>query len=135
MRKELTAWGPALAWVVVLFLLSRITRVPSSLDVLAVLPDKAVHATLYTALGVALAWGRRTSRWKPHPFLLLALGSLYGALDEWHQSFVPRRSPEPADWLADTMGVILGYLAAAVWLRSRSRRGRTREDDAGPGPA
>lgn len=134
MRKEITAWGPALAWVVVLFLLSRISRLPSSLDVLTVLPDKAVHAVLYTALGVALAWGRRTSRWKPHPFLLLALGSLYGALDEWHQSFVPRRSPEPADWLADTMGVILGYLVTAAWLRSRSKRGRTREDDAAPGP-
>ena len=31
-------------------------------------------------------------------------GMAYGATDEWHQSFVPGRSTELADWIADTAG-------------------------------
>jgi len=30
--------------------------------------------------------------------------SLYGASDEWHQSFVPGRMSDTYDWLADTLG-------------------------------
>ena len=41
--------------------------------------------------------------------VLLAVGSAYAALDEWHQSFVPGRNPDIADWLADAAGVAVGY--------------------------
>jgi len=43
------------------------------------------------------------------PLLLtscLIFSSLYGASDEWHQSFVKGRSSEIADWLADTLGAV-----------------------------
>lgn len=33
--------------------------------------------------------------------------SLYGASDEWHQSFVPGRMSDTLDWLADTLGGII----------------------------
>ena len=38
--------------------------------------------------------------------------SLYGASDEWHQYFVPGRSCEFGDWIADTAG---GALAIALY--------------------
>jgi VanZ family protein len=33
-----------------------------------------------------------------------------GALDEWHQDFIPRRSMSFADWIADSSGAIVGAL-------------------------
>ncbi len=41
----------------------------------------------------------------------ILLGVLYGASDEFHQSFVPGRSADPWDWLADSVGTTLGALA------------------------
>ena len=56
-----------------------------------------------------------------HYALILAMvwASLYGASDEFHQSFVPGRHVEIADWLADTLGGGVG--AAAVWLKTNCR--------------
>ncbi|WP_138120885.1 VanZ family protein [Bathymodiolus heckerae thiotrophic gill symbiont] len=37
----------------------------------------------------------------------LVFCSVYGMLDEWHQSFVPGRMSDINDWLADTVGAML----------------------------
>jgi VanZ family protein len=48
----------------------------------------------------------------------IALATMYGVSDEFHQSFVPGRSPDRFDVVADcvgaTIGVALGWLAGAV---------------------
>ena len=43
---------------------------------------------------------------KPTTVMIVSLCycSLYGVSDEWHQSFVPGRSVDFMDWLADTLG-------------------------------
>ncbi|MDC9728849.1 MAG: VanZ family protein, partial [Methyloprofundus sp.] len=54
-----------------------------------------------------------------HPLLLISsliFSSLYGASDEWHQSFVTGRSSDVTDWLADTLGAVL-LLGAFQLLR------------------
>ena len=74
------------------------------------LNDKLVHVSLYSVLGLTLGWGRFAgTRNPPHP-LMIAFGFFYGVVDEWHQSFVPFRSPEVADFVADAAGVTIGYL-------------------------
>ena len=50
--------------------------------------------------------------------LLLAC-SLYGASDEFHQSFVPGRTPDVVDWATDTIGAGVGIAAIAVARRRR----------------
>ena len=55
------------------------------------------------------------------PFIFLAvaafcLGVLYGASDEWHQSFVPSRDPNPKDLAADAVGVAFGI---ALWNKQK----------------
>lgn len=40
----------------------------------------------------------------------VALASLYAVTDEFHQSFVPGRLCDPADWLTDTLGAALGVV-------------------------
>ena len=39
------------------------------------------------------------------------LASLYGVSDEVHQAFVPFRNSSWLDWLADTVGAVLGVTA------------------------
>jgi VanZ family protein len=88
-------------------------------------PDKVAHAAAYAALGVLClrACHGGLQRLRPGATLLaLGLTLGYGALDEWHQSFVPRRRASAGDWLADAAGAALalpltGLLAA---LRERT---------------
>jgi len=116
----LKAWGPAVLWAAVLFLLSEMSGVPVRLD----LPflDKAAHLVLFGILGASLAWGRTRGRASPPHGLLLALGVAWGALDEWHQSFVPGRTPDPWDLLMDVIGVFVGYGLVWWWLGRADRR-------------
>jgi len=78
------------------------------------IPDKIVHLGLYLVLGGTLAWAKGKTPSAPVP-LLLFLGMAYGALDEWHQAFVPGRDPSLGDFVADCAGVALGF----ILLRSR----------------
>jgi hypothetical protein len=123
-------WGPAALWAAVLFLLSELQGGDDGL--LGVLPagaDKLVHLGLYLILGLLLAWGKTRTGFAGPAILLLIMGAGYGALDEWHQSFVPGRDVSAGDWLADTAGVALGLLLFSS-LGSRFRdRGWSRSED------
>lgn len=37
----------------------------------------------------------------------ITLASLYGALIEWRQIYVPGRTADPFDWMLDTLGAII----------------------------
>ncbi len=119
MSRKAIAWGPVILWALGLFLLSEIQGTPDAFQPFLAISDKVVHFVLYLALGGLLArarWVGGTEGW--HGAFLL-VGLLYAAIDEWHQSFVPGRTPEPADWLADAAGVAVGYVFLTV---ARSRR-------------
>lgn len=53
----------------------------------------------------------------------ICFASLYGATDEVHQYFVPERSADILDWIADTIGAILS--APALLLLHRLKPIRT----------
>ncbi|MDE3155994.1 MAG: VanZ family protein [Acidobacteriota bacterium] len=82
--------------------------------------DKLLHATEYAGLGVLLlrAFKGEGLTWRTAVLLTVLLTSLYGASDEWHQSFVPGRDSEVTDWYADTTGGGLGATAGFLlaWL-------------------
>ncbi len=75
--------------------------------------DKLVHFSVYGLLGTLTLRGLGPRRWAPG--LAIAAVSLFGASDEWHQSFVPGRSCEVADWVADTLGAALAVSLYARW--------------------
>lgn len=100
-------WGPAIVWAVVLFLLSAWPNPtgPSWLHV----SDKVVHFVLFAVLGAALAVGRQWSGGTVPHGLVIGVGMLYGAMNEWYQALVPNRVPSLGDWYADIAGLLFGY--------------------------
>lgn len=72
--------------------------------------DKVVHAIMYGALAALVSSGMRHSRKTYSPIVLfwipVAFAAFYGASDEMHQYFVPTRSTDFWDWLADTSGAL-----------------------------
>ncbi len=78
--------------------------------------DKVLHFVGYGILAVLFVRAYQTLETiKDNRRLLMLLAvvstTLYGISDEIHQSFVPFRSADPADVLADFIGAI-----SAVWL-------------------
>ena len=117
--ERLRAWGPAVGWAAVLFVLSalpQLGRAPSF-----PFSDKVAHVAIYGILGITLAWGWSRSPRPVSHLVLLVAGAVYGISDEWHQMYVPGRVPDVADWLADVVGLWVGY-AAALQFVERVRR-------------
>lgn len=84
--------------------------------------DKLEHISAFGILGFLLALALQVQERFSYPKrnlipATLFIGSLYGALDELHQLFIPGRSCELNDWLADTLGIALG-LALSYAVRS-----------------
>jgi len=81
--------------------------------------DKVLHFVGYALLGALFLRAFKTSRIKNNlKFMLILsilLSSLYGISDEIHQYFVPYRSADLMDVLADTLGGIMGvYIYQAL---------------------
>jgi VanZ family protein len=129
-------WAVA-AWTV--FLLA-LTSWPSPPEIPGVtsIPnfDKFVHAVLYGTEGfllyLAIGWPEpRRFSW----LRALAVGGLlavFGTLDELHQAWIPGRSMEAGDALADSLAGFAGALAASAAL-SRWGRKDVREPGAAAG--
>jgi hypothetical protein len=129
-RASRTAWIWPVAWAGVIFAASSRAQV---VDVNLSGLDKLVHLLVYGLLGVLCC---RLGRSPRSAVLAVLVVSAYGATDEWHQSFVPSRSAEAADWVADTLGAALavaGYTGsprlrhgmefpARLWRRVWGRR-------------
>ena len=112
----LPRWLPPLAWAALILVASSIPQghLP---DVRGV--DKFAHLCMYAVLGflTARAASPGTRPWRLFTLVLVGI-SVFGALDEWHQQFVPGRSADPRDWIADTIGAgVGGMMSVAVFLR------------------
>jgi VanZ family protein len=116
------AWWPAVVIAAAIFLASSTagSALPGRLPPGA---DKVAHLMIYGLLGAAVAraiWGRsgnptlfRVAIWAT------VVSALYGLSDEAHQLFVPGRSFEIWDLVADAFGALVG---AALFLKARRRR-------------
>jgi drug/metabolite transporter (DMT)-like permease len=81
--------------------------------------DKFLHGTTFAVLacGIGLASGLQGSR----GLIIAVTGALLiGALDEWHQIYLPGRQPSLDDLLADVIGSFAGVALLILWRRSRN---------------
>ncbi|MBI3260306.1 MAG: VanZ family protein [Ignavibacteriae bacterium] len=85
--------------------------------------DKVIHTCAFFVYGMFLQlFLARTLRLRfgaKYILLFFLIGCLFGASDEIHQYFVPGRSSEVMDWMADTSGLLLSLVV--VFLISRFR--------------
>jgi VanZ family protein len=116
--------APALAWAILIFIVSSIPRLhPPDLGFHA--QDKLAHAAEYGIFGWLLLRSFRalTPKHAKAVFLVLFLGSVYAASDELHQLFVPGRRADVFDFLADAAGLALSQLILQLTVRRHRAAG------------
>ncbi|MBN2328238.1 MAG: VanZ family protein [Candidatus Omnitrophica bacterium] len=111
MKNLLRYWLPVFAYMAFIFYLSSRQEFPMEAPAWMFYADKLVHGTLYAGLGFLFLRALLRGGYSKIPILsvvlAVALASLYGITDEFHQSFVPGRTPDVQDWIADTAGAAL----------------------------
>ncbi len=100
-------------WVGFTFLL---TSIPNPrFDIPLPYADKIAHFGFYGVMGFLCAMWRRESGSSKRMAALVALifVAIVGAVDEVHQHWIPGRSTDVIDWLADASGGGIGGLFSA----------------------
>jgi len=109
-------WSPVIIYCALIFYMSS-RPAPESIPKIAHL-DKLLHAGAYALLSALFFRAYRTTRLgDKHPYVILLSilsAGLYGISDEVHQYFVPSRSADIHDVLANLAGSVIGAFAAAV---------------------
>ena len=123
-RRILVAWAPAALYMGVIWIVSSIEQ-PTFPIALFPFRDKGVHTTEYAVLAFLLGHAcLRTFERRPRlrvAFVAVMHTVLWGFLDEMHQAFVPGRSADLLDLVADTIGALVGvgarFLVGALAAR------------------
>src|SRR5438093_12450919 len=99
MKRFLWVWGPAIAQMVVIFLYSNAEQptIPFGAS------DHVGHFAGYGLLGALVLRAFASARWSEvrvrAAWKAVLLSSVYGVTDEFHQRFVPGRTPAVDDWV------------------------------------
>ncbi|MCC2683506.1 MAG: VanZ family protein [Paenibacillaceae bacterium] len=120
--KQYRKWIVPLVWMGVIFYLS--SRTSSQLDTLLpffhlFIPSMESfdwgHFFAYFILACCYYWpfANRTPGWKGKVAIVICSG-LYGLTDEFHQSFVPGRTPDLMDIRNDMIGAALAMLFVSI---------------------
>jgi VanZ family protein len=114
-----------LGWAGLIFYLSHLPG--ASIPPLIFGMDKVVHAMVFGILGFFVMGAMKAMESDKRvfqPWLAVVLVIAYGVLDEFHQHFVPGRTPDILDVMADTVGGMLG-----VWISYRVIKSRLRHTE------
>ena len=106
-----------------IFVASSVHNVP---DLPGGLSNHTGHFIGYGLLGAFALRGFSRASWQgvggQSAWRAVAMASLYGMTDEFHQSFVANRTPAVDDWFADTLGAATAVLVVMWIARMRRRR-------------
>jgi VanZ family protein len=99
----------------VLFFFSSQSELPGA----SMAPDWSEHGTAYAGLALVTLRAFAGGRWTKVGVATIAgawvVTTMYGATDEFHQSFVVGRTPDVRDLGADGFGAALALAAAWAW--------------------
>ena len=118
------AWIPAILWAGLISWLSAQPRVPRVGPEFP-FKDKVGHWLLFCVLGWCVAWALQRAhnlRLPKVALLAMLITSAYGVADEFHQRFVPNRTCDGMDWLADTFGAGVAVATFYVYESRRSTK-------------
>jgi VanZ family protein len=135
--RRVSLWLPPVLYMLLIFYLS---SQPEPLPALTErVWDKAIHFPEYLVLCALLLRALRGEGLSiaRAALLGLVLTSAYGASDEFHQSFVPKRTADVFDWLADSTGAASAAVifSTASRLRRPPRRSQPDQSDRPTTPA
>jgi VanZ family protein len=125
-RTFVLRWGPAIAVAAVIFVLSsqpglRISNDPSIDGPFRHGAHVAIYALLCFCLVRGICWSADGKPRQRDLLLAVALATLYGVSDEFHQTFVPDRTGHAVDvgWdlIGASIGAVVARLASAALLR------------------
>jgi len=127
-NRFLSYWAPIILYCTIIFIQSSFVSLGNNLHIPQV--DKFLHFIIFAILAVLFYRAYNTlsinNNIKLVVFLSIISASLYGLSDEIHQYFVPFRSAEVADFIADSIGACFGvcfYLP--VVLKKRMKKLQT----------
>jgi len=129
-------WAPVVAWMAAVFFVSSI----SNLGKAGRVPDWISHPVEYGAGAVLVCRALAVPRGRPVTASTAVIATLlttaYGITDEYHQSFVPGRTADPADVVKDLVGAAAASLVYRRWTNAAamSDRGSTRTPDPSESP-
>ena len=125
-RKILFYWVPVVLVMASIFYLSSRRDFPVTVPSWAIYADKAAHTLIYGVLGFVFlrAWisGRFAEMTWQAGLVTVLFSTVYGASDEFHQMFVPGRTPSLGDLSADFTGAALVCLAIQQFYGAKSNR-------------
>ena len=115
-------WWPPLLWAACILLatwmpgakLPRFNVPPGS--------DKVVHFAFFAVLGFLTLLALRARGGLRMVIVVLIAIAAFGAFDEFVQKFIPGRSMELLDWVADVSGAATGLALATLAMRGREAR-------------
>ncbi len=114
-RRFYSLWLPPILYCVLIFSLSQMSHPPIPPGI----SSNILHFPEFALLALLLA--RAIQGTTAHSNLFAVLGAAFllalvvGALDEFHQAFVPGRLPDVHDWFRDGIGSIVGVAAWGAW--------------------
>ena len=128
--RALTSWGPVIVYCGAIFAQSSFSTpsvVPSFF-----MSDKLEHIAAYAVMAILFyrAFVRQRVGASPvkNAVFAIACTVLYGISDEVHQSFVPARSAEVFDVIADAVGALAGVLIASRFIGADNAHPRASSD-------
>jgi VanZ family protein len=110
-------WMPVVLYAGTIFFLSAQSHPEEQLPsfLLEGVSDKVLHAVAYGILSLlcyrAFRWAAGPAVARQAVVLAIVTASVYGLTDEVHQLFVPFRESSWLDWLADTIGAVIGAMS------------------------
>jgi len=110
-------WMPVALYAGAIFFLSSQSHPEEQLPsfLLEGVSDKVLHAVEYGILSLlcyrAFSWAAGSAVARQAVVLAIITASVFGLTDEVHQLFVPFRESSWQDWLADTIGAVIGAMS------------------------
>ena len=112
----LWVWGPV---VLLMGLIFSVSAMPHPPKVLGEMPDVIAHGLAYAVLGALVVRALADARWSGVTFGLAVgaavIATAYGVSDEFHQRFVPGRTPDVRDVMVDMVGAVVAVAAVWAW--------------------
>lgn len=126
--RYLKYWTPAILYMALIFAISSLEQPPLPMPKFELLSiDKLYHFIEYGILSVLLtiALINVPPKWLPTNWIWVTavlISILYGASDEWHQTFVPGRFATFSDFVSDVIGAIVGVVAVYFYHRKQNKK-------------